>query len=234
MDWICAVPWIAPRDNLDEFLADIEPELLPRFRFFDNSKGGDMAALRLEDKGVRVEYHPENLGVVRAWNIALREGHDQTIVCSTSVRFPEGFAAALRVIERHAVPDGFYSQLGWHLASVGRACVEKVGLWDENFYPCYFEDCDYGRRSTLAGIYGVPGATLWHHQTPAISSGFAKAAKTRIFVENRPALAMYYQRKWGGPYRGEVYTRPFNDPINQLGDWPAATVDELKERYGLL
>ena len=40
---------------------------------------------------------------------------------------------------------------GFNLFSVPRATAEKVGYFDENFYPAYFEDNDYVYRCRLAG-----------------------------------------------------------------------------------
>ena len=77
-DWVCVVPVAGPVHVFEGLLATIEDDLLPGFLFVDNSRDSFLRDYDL--KGARVVYHPENLGVAKSWNLALREGHEQTII----------------------------------------------------------------------------------------------------------------------------------------------------------
>ena len=233
-DYVVVVPFIAPIDNLDGMLAGVEREHLPHFRFVDNSPGSVLREKNLEQYGAHVAYHPENLGVAASWNTALREGHEQTIICSASTRFPQGFGAVLRAFEYGCNRWGGLTRLGWHLLSLGRATVEKIGYLDENFWPAYYEDTDYACRMKWAGIHSGPGddsSNLPLIGAPIARSGIAVSLKTGAYRVEFGQLGAYYQRKWGGVAPNETFRTPFNQG-HPLDYWPAAITGELKARYG--
>jgi GT2 family glycosyltransferase len=51
--------------------------------------------------------------------------------------------------------------------------VERVGLYDENFYPLYFDDNDLERRVDLAGIDKKSiHCRMGHNNSSTVNSGF--------------------------------------------------------------
>ena len=88
-----------------------------------------------------------------------------------------------------------------------KSSFDKVGYYDVNFYPAYFEDNDYARRCNLSGVkYGtVESATFYHFWSRTIYEGGLKALNDRRFNFNRD----YYFRKWGGEIGSERYDQPF-------------------------
>jgi hypothetical protein len=86
---------------------------------------------------------------------------------------------------------------------------EKVGPFDEEFKPAYFEDNDYARRMELAGIPRyVDSRIQFDHVVSATFkqlSGAALDAHHINFRKNRD----YYIRKWGGLPGKETYLKPF-------------------------
>lgn len=238
LDWLAVIPWIGPRANLDGFLASARftRDEWPRVLLVDNSPTSAARELGLEDKGVRVEYHPENIGIARAWNLGLREGHDQTIVCSASVRLtgPRGWSDYLDVVERHASRWGLHTAaMAWHLSAVGRATVDRIGCFDEGFYPAYYEDADYDRRRGLAGI-----AYQWplHSEIvklPAVSAGHGLAVREGGAAVNFRACCDRFIAKWGGDPNHGSYTHPWNDPANAPSYWPQESIETLRDRYNL-
>lgn len=235
MDFIVVVPWIGPRETIDGFLAHVEPDELRRFIFVDNSRDAGLRALNLEQHGARVLYVPENLGVNRAWNIALRERHEQTLGCSTSVRFLDGFKAFVREWERGCNAWGGLTSLGWHLISMGRALIDELGLMDENFYPAYFDDTDYCCRLKLANLHSGAGAesgNLPRIRCRVEAAGIALALKANCFHARFDMLLDYYRRKWGGDPGKETFTHPFNDPTKPLSYWEPVGLEEVRKRFG--
>ena len=94
---------------------------------------------------------------------------------------------------------------------INKECWDRVGEFDENFKPAYFEDNDYHRRINIAGMKAivVPSAMFYHFgngtQREAIpgrwvTSGFQ-------FEKNRE----YYKSKWGGLPGEETFQKPFNE-----------------------
>lgn len=106
---------------------------------------------------------------------------------------------------------------------------EKIGRFDENFKPAYFEDNDYHARIELAGgyimrytgslVFHYGGMTQYHPQNP--QDGVVVG--TDAYKKN----AEFFLAKWGHePVHTKeemlvhYYKTPFNDPILSLRDCP--------------
>ena len=86
--------------------------------------------------------------------------------------------------------------------------LDRVGYFDENFFPGYFEDNDYRYRLKLTNtkITSIPLTN--EHQTSSTlkSSTLFQQKNNFTFQENYN----YYIKKWGGPPNKETYVTPFN------------------------
>ena len=107
-----------------------------------------------------------------------------------------------------------YDKLTTSYGGMNHSCIirnknsfDKVGYFDVNFYPAYFEDNDYARRCDLLGIkYGtVDSAIFYHFWSRTIYEGGIQALNKRKFDFNR----RYYMEKWGGTPTHETYEKPF-------------------------
>lgn len=91
--------------------------------------------------------------------------------------------------------------------------TDKVGWFDEGFYPAYFEDNDYDRRIKALGFLS----------TKTTSSLFI-AGRSKTIAENPFVAAQvsqghaqrYYRQKWGGFPGKETFEYPFNKASNEL------------------
>jgi len=132
---------------------------------------------------------PANLGVAASWNLAVKMGHrlPWVMVCSDDVVWPEGalgrFAEASsedRLVLSETWPH-------WCAFTIGMGVVEKVGLFDEGYYPAYFEDNDYERRCQSAGVTLGRGPALQHDNSSTLhtpGTDFA-AVNKRSFHKNQ-------------------------------------------------
>jgi glycosyltransferase involved in cell wall biosynthesis len=175
-------------------------------------------------KNASVTYHPENVGVAKAWNLGLSADCDWTFVLSMSVIFPNGFSEVLAELNK-ASEYMMLTELGWHLAGISRKCVEAIGYFDENFYPAYYEDTDYYRRMCLTELpcNGVQRVPCDH---PRTSIGTHSGAEV-----NYEKLGEYYISKWGGGPGEETYTLPFGD--KHIKHWIRQPLETMKAEYGL-
>ena len=185
-----------------------------------------------------------NWGVAASWNQGIeqmyRDGADWLIIVSAGVRFGESGGLDLvaemedhpRALAVEAGPcrwdnEGFAVEgFGWHLIALHRRLFDAVGRFDENYFPAYYEDVDFGRRVQL-WLRDHPnesdwlGGAWWPKVTVAgslagtahgVSLGGAKVEPLR--------LEAYYVRKWGGLSGFETYDHPFNNLANDLTYWP--------------
>lgn len=87
--------------------------------------------------------------------------------------------------------------------------IDKIGWFDENFRPAYFEDNDYHYRVKLSGYKSL---RLYNSPIVHIGSvtqnmdGRDTVCVPEQFRQNR----LYYELKWGGWPGSERFTTPFN------------------------
>ena len=141
------------------------------------------------------------------------------LICSNDMKFGAG---DLENTQETPAPLIGLSNHGMGWFTVNAPALKKVGLFDVNLCPCYFEDCDWLRRAGLMGIsvvplnvhsiHGVDGA-ISHtvNATPEL-----KRENARTFEANK----QYYIRKWGGEPGSETFEDPFNRPDYPL--WAVA------------
>lgn len=182
-----------------------------------------------------------NLGVAASWNVGARAMYaveaEWLVIVSAGMRFgsPGGldFIAALEratggewAIEAGACPTDPTYGFGWHLIAFPRRTFDRVGLFDENFWPAYFEDLDYGHRIRCASGWELGNDPMWPKvEVDATLASFAHGIHLAGIESDPTALIRYYSRKWGiapGAPDSEVfYTSPFGDPKLGLDFWPA-------------
>lgn len=88
-------------------------------------------------------------------------------------------------------------------------CIKKVGYFDENFKPAYFEDDDYKYRLKINNINYCTSVTAFY--THFGSQTIGKDIELAKYNNSRYALnSEYYIKKWGGKPGEEKYNKPFN------------------------
>ena len=116
-------------------------------------------------------------------------------------------------------PGVFYGNHGASCFGITAGCVARVGLFDENIYPAYLEDCDHAYRCDLLGMPRTNVAGLQaRHGDDQLTGSCTINSDPAIQVENVRTHGNnfeYYRRKWGGINGEEKFKTPFNDP-----GWP--------------
>jgi GT2 family glycosyltransferase len=116
--------------------------------------------------------------------------------------------------------------MGYCAIAFNWIAFDRVGLFDENFFPAYHEDVDHARRCNLAGL-----EALTCEETFVQHAGSGTIAKNRTLHDQIMYVFFglnqaYYTRKWGGKIGSETYTQPFNqfplfiDPAKRGGAYP--------------
>lgn len=192
----------------------------------DNSPNSDTKNLHNGNELERADYekfieyvhYPQNYGVAASWNLGLAKGADYTLILSCAVRFTKPLQEVLNQIPNQAKTTlAIYE--GWHMIAISRALVNLAGTFDENFYPAYGEDADYGHRLDLLDIHPD---SFYDAGNTTIGSGLNKRSGTWSWDETSPLRTSrpddYYAHKWGG--RPGSFKTPFNNPDNPIGYWP--------------
>jgi hypothetical protein len=118
---------------------------------------------------------PHGLGLVGAWNLIVKTTPlaPYWVLVNDDAWFEPG---ALGKIAEQADPNALsFPDIvpDWSCIVLGERVVEKVGLYDERFYPLYFDDNDYERRIDKKGIeIKRIQAKVHHDNSSTIKSGF--------------------------------------------------------------
>lgn len=200
--------------------------------FIVNNSGKDEITDELNDiaktkydliKNIRVCHLPSNIGCSGAWNLIIKcySLSPYWIISNHDISFTPGL---LNEMVNHAsrkevgvVKPG--SQ--WELFLLKESVVQECGLFDENFYPAYLEDCDYYVRLLNKNIliqeteirsihgdggdYSSSGSQTWRTD-PSL--------KPKIdFCHNENAW--YMTEKWGPKWRDVHWNmNPWKTPYN--------------------
>ncbi len=132
-------------------------------------------------------------------------------------------------------PGMIYGNHGASWFAITRQAVETVGLFDENLYPAYLEDCDWSYRADVLGVRraDVPDVHALHgiggHGSQTVNkSPELAAANARTHGGNFD----YYRRKWGGLNGTETFATPFNDPHWPVWAWKFEPATRARQQWG--
>lgn len=134
---------------------------------------------------------PYGLGLVGAWNLIIKSTPyaPYWLLVNDDAWFEPG---ALEIIAKETDTKAInFVQIGtkWSCVVFGEGMVEKVGLYDENFYPLYFDDNDLERR---IDFHEVPKnfikAVVHHENSSTLNSGF-KEQNGRTYLANQERFA---------------------------------------------
>lgn len=174
-----------------------------------------------------IVFKPEkNLGVSGGWNWVLQNFNPPWyFIAGNDVMFTEGDLEKMvaEAWANHESMGMFFGNQGHNAYIMTRLAVDIVGLYDENFYPAYLEDCDYMWRMHLAGVsyVDVQDCHIIHGEAPTWGSHtiYSNPVFRTLNGITHSNGYNYYTRKWGGSNGGEVYRQPFNDPNNAPSHW---------------
>lgn len=134
---------------------------------------------------------PFGLGLVGAWNLIVKTTPyaPYWVLVNDDAWFEPG--------QLSNIPDQVDTQAlnfldivpKWSGVVFGEGMVERVGLYDENFYPLYFDDDDLERRVDLASVSKKTIACrMGHNNSSTLHSGF-QSVNGRSYSNNSQLAA---------------------------------------------
>jgi GT2 family glycosyltransferase len=207
---LLAIPVLTRPDELARCLQSIDypVDLL----VIDNSDQGFAAATVVEhyEGEFYVTEPPANLGFAASVNLAIRT-HPRDpywLIANADIKFGPGDIERL-CAEMEQGGARWVGLTDWRCFGLTQEAVDRAGLWDENFHPCYCEDADYEYRCDLTGVqrYAIDSTTD-HIRSIVLEDARYDRHNRRTYPDN----VAYYEAKWGGTLRGgEKFTTPFGE-----------------------
>lgn len=147
---------------------------------------------------------PNGLGLVGAWNLIVKTTPFAPfwLLVNDDAWFEPG---ALQAIAENADPGALSFvkiNTSWSCIALGEAAVQAAGLYDERFYPLYFDDNDYERRIRNAGIPVKTIAARVHHDNSSTLAAGYQAANSKTFAANQ---RLFEQKVASGDYSQGVW-----------------------------
>jgi GT2 family glycosyltransferase len=181
------VPTLTRHDLLANMLASVDYPV-KHLVVIDNSGRGIVGGSGPWER-MTVLPMPVNFGVAASWNLALKMAHKEPYVLITSddVTFPPGSLAAWDDISSEDAITLTATWPNWCTFTIGARIVHRVGVFDEGYFPAYFEDNDYARRMARADVNPLVGPAVLHSNSSTLNTPNADFANANhfSFVKNR-------------------------------------------------
>ena len=202
------VPVLNRYDLLQRMVSSIDYPI-EHLLIIDNGRG--LEPLEINDfiEEVTVLPMPTNQGVAGSWNLGIKLLPFEPVwfFSSADTVYLPGALAKLA----EAKPDEITLAASfpyWQTFAIGEEVVRRIGLFDENLYPIYFEDNDYMKRAAEVGItenrIDIP---LWHENSATIHSDPNLARQnSRTFIDN----SSYFESKTQGLWHWSLDRRRNN------------------------
>jgi hypothetical protein len=203
-----------------------------RFRVFLHSRSRAVRDVCHEAQhDIRLYNYGTNRGVARSWNEGILDSYHENaavvLVPNDDIWFSPGdidkiafsalnrrenyviFCAGLNLRRGVRVPSH-----NWSCFALNPVALEKLGCFDENFFPVGGEDYDYVVRARRLGLepYRVEDTSVFHAVVATRHSDELRAELERAMELNKA----YFQRKWavrwGGERTRKFFETPFDDP----------------------
>jgi GT2 family glycosyltransferase len=176
------------------------------------------------------KYYPygTNRGLALSWNDGILQAYEEDsvdviVIANDDIFFSEGDidklatkAASCR--ENYMIScAGYNAGLGKTIPSLGYSCfalnpiaLDRLGMFDQNYYPLYGEDVDHHRRATLEGLVeaNCDDTQVYHGGSSAIKKS---PMLGRQNMTTQTKNTQYTIRKWNV----QGLTGGFKTPFNQ-------------------
>lgn len=146
---VLAIPVLNRYDLLDQNLNTID---YPIKEILIINNGKDVYESPRKDLNVRVLNLPSNLGMSGSWNLTIKlYPHEPFWIFSSADT--HWIPGSLEQLYNASSKDNLVMTTeAWSCFSLGENIVREVGLFDEYFYPIYFEDNDYYERVMRSSV----------------------------------------------------------------------------------
>lgn len=204
MKFAVGIPTINRADLLNEAL----------FKYFDDFPNAEILIvdngkqeIAKRKNNFRIFKTDKNYGVAKSWNFLCKQAFktvDYILMLNDDIYLGKNQKDIYKFIKRTSF-DLVHSER--HFCSyILPKRIFKENIFDENFYPAYFEDNDFKYRLLLQKKKIVSSSFL----NPIVYRNSQTILKDRSLNDKFMDNQNYYVKKWGGLPKEEKYIKPFN------------------------
>ena len=190
------------KETLEKYLVDFPNTYI---YVVDNGNQGITSS---EDR-LKIFNSHKNLGVSGSWNLLVDTSiflAEYVLLLNDDIYLGKKEQEILDLIEQEKF-DFYVSHGTWCSFLLPINTFVKVGPFDEQFFPAYFEDNDYHQRMKLQNMSYKVTEVL----TPVVFRNSATVEKDPSLNKNFDENKLKYLVKWGGFPGEEKYKTPYNE-----------------------
>lgn len=163
---------------------------------------------RWSKSGMTIIENENNVGVGASWNQLCKkifEENDYALILNDDIYLGKKQEQIISLIKKkkngfiRATPD-------WCAFLISKSVYERVGDFDECFYPAYYEDKSYEYRMKLKSIAAIKHPDL----NPVVYKSSQTIEKDPSIFEASKKNKKLYVEMWGGEPTREIYKTPYN------------------------
>lgn len=158
-----------------------------------------------------------NRGVAAGWNHGIQRsidmGIDQFVIMNDDTYFQSGSYPSQLIRELDNETGFVMGEEGFAYFATNKNAIERIGWFDENIWPAYYEDNDFARRTKLEGMHykAIIHSKIIHEKSKTQFWKGTSDEERTVSHEQFRNNQKYYFAKWGGGPGDEIHTTPFND-----------------------
>jgi GT2 family glycosyltransferase len=182
---------------------------MPSVEIFIIDNGNQNINLKFKHPNIKVIESEFNMGVAASWNLLCREifaEHEYAIILNDDVYLGKKDYEIDMFLKQFPQKEFYLGTQDFCSFILPKSTYEKVGEFDESFYPAYFEDNDYFYRMRLAHINYFVAPII----NPILYRSSMTAQKDPNVLNYVKANEKRYIEKWGGLPESEKYLKPYN------------------------
>lgn len=157
---------------------------------------------------VEIMVQERNIGVAASWNLLcdkIFEEHEYALILNDDIYLGKNQQQVSLLLQTFKI-ELTTSMQDFCSFILSKECFAKVGRFDEEFYPAYYEDNDYEYRTKLKNM------SVWRipFLIPVIYRNSQTLEKASQIGQYTPINKQRYIEKWGGLPSKETFRKPFN------------------------
>jgi GT2 family glycosyltransferase len=154
----------------------------------------------------------DNISVGASWNVlceTIFKEHDTALILNDDVYLGKNIVAIDMLLHQFRHFKGVIrSTPDWCAFIITNKIFNKVGQFDECFYPAYYEDNSYDYRMKLLGI---GNSIKTPYLNPVIYNSSMTIEKSPEILEASKKNKKLYIKMWGGEPERETFKTPYNE-----------------------
>lgn len=190
------VPTWTRHDLLARMLATIDHDV-EHLLIIDNGSTLGAVDYPAHVLNLHVASIPSNLGVPASWNLGIKAffGEDVVLIVGDDITWKPGSLAQFDEARDPSCITLTRTWPHWCAFAYGMDAVDHVGLFDERFYPAYYEDTEYEWRCRSLGFpVHISGIDVGHDNASTLNTPRRQFAQRKSLTDASNA-ALYHEKQ---------------------------------------